>query len=104
MNWCCATMASFEKEQIVRVLLCDAKTGLFYRPPDQWTQEPELAENFRTSYKAALFAQEHGLGSAEVLLDFSDPEYNVRLPIGARLGLNYPVDEISLELKSQERV
>ena len=80
----------------MRVLLCDSKTGLFYQPPDRWTREPELAENFRSSYKAALFAQEHGLESAEVLLDFNDPEYNVRLPVGLRLGLNYPVDGVPL--------
>ena len=76
----------------MRVLLCDSKTGLFFQSLDQWTGEPDSAENFRSSYKAALFAQEHGLENAEVLLDFNDPEYNVRLPVGARLGLNYPVD------------
>lgn len=65
----------------MRILLCNPSNGLFFRNPDQWTSEPELAEDFRSSPKAILFARERAFKEVEVFWDFDDPEYNVRLPV-----------------------
>ncbi len=70
----------------MRILLCSTKTGLYFQSPDGWTAEPMLANDFRSSLKAALFAQEQRLKNVEVLVDFDDPEYNVHLPVQARLS------------------
>ena len=70
----------------MRVLLCDTKTGMFYRAPKEWTSQPEQAQDFGNSLKAFYFAHEHSLSDVEVHLDFGDPEYNVSLPVQARLG------------------
>ena len=70
--------------EIMRVLLCNNKTGLYVQPSKGWTSDAELAQDFGSSLKAALYAQEHGLEAAEVYLDFGDCEYNVSLPVPAR--------------------
>ncbi len=66
----------------MRILLCNSQTGLFFKSPDQWISQPELAEDFQSSPNAILFARQQGLASVEVFWDFDDPEYNVRLPVG----------------------
>lgn len=65
----------------MRVLLWNTKTGLYLQSPENWTAEPESAQNFGSSLKAALFAQAHNLADLEVYLDFGDFEYNVHLPV-----------------------
>ena len=65
----------------MRILLCNPETGMFLCSPDQWIPQPELADNFQSSPEAVVFARERGLDSVEVLWDFDDPEYNVRLPV-----------------------
>jgi hypothetical protein len=79
----------------MRVLLCDNKTGLYYQSPDQWTGDAASAKDFRSSFKALLFAHERSLREVEVLLDFGDPEYNVHLPAAALLS--YPSGELHEE-------
>ena len=65
----------------MRILLCNPVTGTFFRSPDQWIAEPELADDFQSSPRAILFARERSLQGVEVFWDFDDPEYNVRLPV-----------------------
>jgi hypothetical protein len=65
----------------MRILLCNHKTGLYYQTVDSWTPDPASAQDFGSSLKAALFAQENGIGEARVYLDFGDREYNVTLPV-----------------------
>jgi hypothetical protein len=67
----------------MRIFLCETKTGLYFKSPDQWTDQPELAENFPSSNNAVCFARERGLETVEVIWDFEDPEYNVRLSLQA---------------------
>ncbi len=69
----------------MRVLLCNLRTGLYFQSSDSWTTEPESAQDFGSSLKAALFALENNLNGAEVYLDFGDNEYNVHLPVQGRL-------------------
>jgi hypothetical protein len=67
----------------MRILLYHTPTGMFFQSPDQWTSNPESADDFKNSPKAILFARERGLTEVEVLWDFDDPEYNVRLPVNS---------------------
>ncbi len=68
----------------MRVLLLNTLTGLYYQASDSWTAQPEMAKNFGSSFRAAVFAQDNGLETLEVYLDFDDHEYNVRLPVQGR--------------------
>jgi hypothetical protein len=69
----------------MRVLLYDNKSGLYYQSPERWTAETESAQDFGSSLKAALFAQENAMDELEVYLDFGDYEYNVHLPVMNKL-------------------
>ena len=59
---------------------------MFFQGRDQWTSDARQAQNFQTSPKAILYANENGLNGVEVYWDFDDPEYNVRLPISIDAG------------------
>lgn len=54
---------------------------MYFKAPGQWTEEASQACNFRSGPNAILFARENQVSNAEVLWDFDDPEYNVRLPV-----------------------
>ncbi len=69
----------------MRVLLLNAKSKLYLKTLDRWTPQPEQAQDFGNSLRAALFAQQHCLNDLEVFLDFGDQEYNVYLPVEERL-------------------
>ncbi len=84
----------------MRVLLCKNKTNLYYQSPNRWVAEAAVADDFRSSLKAALFAQENGLPNVEVLLDFGDLEYNVRLPVPARSRVGAADDSACTSLAS----
>jgi hypothetical protein len=69
-----------QRNNSMRVLLWNPQPGLFFEAEDRWTTEVSSAKDFLSSHRAAVFAQERQLSNVEVLLDFGDPEYNVRLP------------------------
>ncbi len=72
----------------MRVLLRQAKTGLYWESADCWTAEAEKARDFETSTRAAFFAQDNGQEDFEVYLEFGDCEYDVRLPLQSPGSLN----------------
>ncbi len=74
----------------MRVLLCKSKANLYYQSPNRWVAEAAAADDFRSSLEAALFARENELRNVEVLLDFDDIEYNVRLPVPLHSRLRQP--------------
>jgi hypothetical protein len=58
-------------------LLRDTKTGMFLARLGEWTHLPELARHFEASAKAIQFVFEAKLRGVEVLLTYSNPEFNV---------------------------
>jgi hypothetical protein len=72
----------------MRILLINAKTGLYFESLNSWTANPQTAKDFHNGREAAVFAQELSHGDLEIFLDFGDDEYNVSLPVQARL--QYP--------------
>ena len=65
----------------MRVLLRDARTGLYFQQPEQWTAEAEKAQAFKHSAEAMNTAREHQVLHAEVVLAFDESAYTVALPV-----------------------
>ena len=72
----------------MRVLLLNTKTGLYFESSNSWTANAQAARDFQDSRQAAVYAQELQHEDVEIFLDFGDDEYNVSLPVEARL--QYP--------------
>jgi len=68
----------------MRVLLRDAKTGLFFREPADWTAEAAEAQCFKHSAEAMNRARDYGLAQAEVILDFHELRDRIALPLPQR--------------------
>ena len=66
---------------LMRVLLRDSDTGLYFRQPKQWTNEADKAQAFRHSAEAMNHARAARVENAEVILTFDDPNYVVALPL-----------------------
>jgi hypothetical protein len=65
----------------MRVLLRDARTGLYFQDPEQWTAETAKAQTFRHSAEAMNLARECQVQQAEVILAFEESAYTVALPL-----------------------
>ena len=74
---------SRHERHYMRVLLRNAKTGLFYKVPWKWTAKRDVACNFGGTFQALRFAENNRLRGMEVVLTFGEPEYDLaisRLP------------------------
>jgi len=65
----------------MRVLLRDAKTGLYFQEPERWTGRAENARTFKHSAEAMNLAREENVEQAEVVLAFEESAYTVALPL-----------------------
>jgi hypothetical protein len=72
---------SLDPKSIMRVLLRDVRTGLYFREPEHWTAETEKAQSFKHSAEAMNLARKHRLEEAEVILSFEESKYTVALPL-----------------------
>lgn len=84
----CRRLSSELEKKTMRILLLNPETGLYFESLNSWTANPQTAQDFRNSRQAAMFAQELSQNHLEIFLDFGDEEYNVALPVEARL--QYP--------------
>lgn len=66
---------------IMKVLLRDVSTGLYFRDGEAWTTEPDQAVNFKHSAEAMDHARAHRLAQAEVVLAFEETHHCVALPL-----------------------
>jgi len=65
----------------MRVLLRDARTGLYFQEAEQWTAEAEKAQSFKHSAEAMNAAREQQVLHAEVVLAFDESAFTVALPL-----------------------
>lgn len=66
---------------IMRVLLRNTRTGLFYAGPDQWTEERSEAQDFEATDRALDIVSEAKLKTVEVLMHFEDPYFEIPMNI-----------------------
>ena len=64
---------------LMRVVIQDRSSRLYLQNQDRWTVELSHAENFQDTRQATLFASKSGLRNLDVLLNFGDPKYDLRL-------------------------
>ena len=64
-------------------LIRDKRSKRFFRGGGQWTDDNQLAKNFRSSGLAVMACRENGLSGVEVVLQVGDrpSQYDVVLPV-----------------------
>jgi hypothetical protein len=65
----------------MKVLLHDARNGLYYRGTEEWTSERGEALDLKATVMAIRLAVDLLLEDAEVVLGFDDPFQDVFLPL-----------------------
>ena len=56
-------------------------THQFLKAPGVWTSTLVEAKSFEDGTEALKFCQKHRIPKAQILLKFSDPRYDMKLPI-----------------------
>jgi len=59
----------------MKILLRHKDTGLYFQGPDQWTSDPDRANDFRFIDRAVSFAQTWELKGVELAFAFENPEW-----------------------------
>ncbi len=72
----------------MRTLLRSVSTGLYFQGPDQWTQDPAQAHNFKLIDRALDFVQRWKLHDVELAFAFRDGS-PVRSVSAEQLSLRY---------------
>ena len=72
----------------MKTLLRRVSTGLYFRGPDQWTENPTEAHNFKMIDRALEFVERWQLRDMELAFAFDDPEDITRVPID-KMELRY---------------
>ena len=72
---------------IMKTLLRNAQTGVYYQGIANWTNDPQEAFDFKMPERAVRFVRDAGLDRVEVVFAFDDPQYNVPIPVDERFGL-----------------
>ena len=75
-------------ERHMKTLLRRVDTGLYFRGPDQWTQNPAEAHNFKMIDRALEFVERWHLRDMELAFAFDDPEEVMGVPID-KMELRY---------------
>ncbi len=72
----------------MKTLLRKVSTGLYFQGPDQWTNNPGDAHNFKMIDRALEFIHRWNLEDIELAFAFDDPEEVTRVPID-KMELRY---------------
>ena len=72
----------------MRTLLRKVSTGLYFQGPDQWTNNPTDAHNFKMIARALDFIQKWNLEDIELAFAFDDPEDITLVPVD-KMELRY---------------
>ena len=84
----CGLEAVKRDERHMKTLLRRVSTGLYFRGPDQWTENPAEAHNFKMIDRALEFVERWHLRDMELAFAFDDPEEVTRVPID-KMELRY---------------
>jgi hypothetical protein len=68
---------------MLKALLRNSHTGMFYAQEDRWTLQPGDAHNFELGSRAIQYAIDRRLPNTELVMTFPDPQWNVVVPIGS---------------------
>ncbi len=65
--------------KINRIILKQPYSGLFYKAPRTWVPTRAEALDFHRLEDAAEFCSENGIKDVDVIIDFGDPSWDVKL-------------------------
>jgi hypothetical protein len=65
----------------VRILIRDGGKGFYYLHPNQWTTKRSEATVFKSTVDATNVCYELRLSGVDLVMDFGDPVYDIRLPV-----------------------
>lgn len=64
----------------MKTILKDLSTGLFFKGPDEWTENPAEARDFKLIDRALEFIREFRLQETRVVFSFRDHQEIVTVP------------------------
>lgn len=85
---CVRGMAVKRDERHMKTLLRRVSTGLYFQGPDQWTENPAEAHNFKLIDRALEFVERWHLPDMELAFAFDDLEDVTSVPID-KMELRY---------------
>jgi hypothetical protein len=68
----------------VRVLLRNARIGLYYAGRKHWVGKPEAAADLMTIERATELSADENFDQMEILVDYDDPACAIVLPLKSR--------------------
>jgi len=74
------TYGGVTHQQVLRILLQDRQSRLYFRGSEEWTQNRDEALNFQHSAKASGFVLQARLPNMDIILGFTDAKSDVRIP------------------------
>ena len=72
----------------MKTLLRKSSNGLFFQGPDQWTNDPAQALNFKMIDRAIEFVNQWNLKDVELAFAFDDLSQVTRVPLD-KISVNY---------------
>jgi hypothetical protein len=66
---------------IMRIILQDRQSLLYFKGFDEWTDEIEEARDFRQVVSAIDYVQIFQIPNLDVVMNFGDPKFDVRAPV-----------------------
>jgi len=75
-------------ERNMKTLLRKTSTGLYFQGPDQWTNEPAEAHNFKLIDRALEFIERWKLNDMELAFAFDDFDEVTHVPVD-KMELRY---------------
>jgi hypothetical protein len=72
----------------MRVVIQNRKTFLYYLSSDKWVEEPSAAVDFEKTERALQFLQDNRQSDLQIVLNFEDNKYDMKLGPFFKLGSN----------------
>jgi hypothetical protein len=70
-----------KKPTVMRILLQEKETGLYFKDVGSWTQEPAEAMDFLSSTKAIDFCVTNKISGVQLVLKFEEQLHDIVLPM-----------------------
>ena len=82
-GWPTVDSSSPEVAKLMRILLQQQSTGLYFKEAGAWTREAGEAVDFLSSTKAIDFCVSNGISGVQLVLKFDEQLYDIVLPMVA---------------------
>jgi hypothetical protein len=63
------------------ILVQNCLTHLYFKSPNEWTDNPSEAKSFPSSERAIIYCAEHQIPAVQIVLKFNPDRYDITVPI-----------------------